>query len=120
MPARSTERGPWIITCRVGFGFYWLELFNASLGVWLVQKSDWENFPSNPPPAQEVDLLKRFGLELDDMALVLLIWLCTLPLISTLIVLFFGWQAGLTVAVGSFFLAMVICRGICSWKVFRG
>ena len=57
-----------------------------------VQKSDWENFPSNQPPAQEVDLLKKFGLELDDMALALLIWLCTLPLISTLIVPFFGWQ----------------------------
>ena len=63
--------------------------------------------------AKEVDMLRKFGLELDDMAVAILIWLCTLPLIGILIVPFFGWQAGLVAAAVLFILAMIVCWGIC-------
>jgi hypothetical protein len=64
-------------------------------------------------------MLKRYGLELDDMIVALLIWLCTLPLIGILIVPFLGWQVGLAAAVLLFILAMIVCWGICNWKIFR-
>lgn len=64
-------------------------------------------------------MLKRLGLEMNDMAVALLIWLCTLPLIGILIVPFFGWQAGLAAAAALFILAMVLCWGICSWNFLR-
>ena len=64
-------------------------------------------------------MLKRFGIELDDMAVALLIWLCTLPLIGILIIPFFGWQAGLAAAAVLFILAMAVCWGICSWNILR-
>jgi len=68
---------------------------------------------------KEFDMLKRFGLELDDMAVAILIWLCTLPLIGILIVPFFGWQAGLAAAAVLFILAMFVCWGICGWKFIK-
>jgi hypothetical protein len=64
-------------------------------------------------------MLKRYGLELDDMIVALLIWLCILPLIRILIVPFLGWQVGLAAAILLFILAMIVCWGICSWKIFR-
>lgn len=64
-------------------------------------------------------MLKRLGLELDDMTIALLIWLCMLPLIGILIIPFFGWQGGLMAATVLFILAMVICWGLCSWKLSK-
>ena len=56
---------------------------------------------------------------LDDMALAIVIWLCTLPLVGLLVIPFFGLKVGLIVAVALFIAAMVICWGICSWKIFK-
>lgn len=67
----------------------------------------------------EVNMLKRYGLELDDMAVALLIWLCTLPLIGIFIVPFLGWQAGLVAALLMLILSMIVCWGICGWKIFH-
>ncbi len=53
------------------------------------------------------------------MALAITIWLCTLPLVGLLVVPIFGLKAGLIVAVVLFIVAMVICWGICSWKLFK-
>ena len=70
-------------------------------------------------PVTEVVMLKIFGLGMDDMALAIIIWLCTLPLVGLLVVPFFGLKVGLFVAVGLFITAIVVCWGICSWKIFK-
>lgn len=67
----------------------------------------------------EADMLEKFRLGLDDMALTIVIWLCTLPLVGLLVVPFFGLKIGLVVAVALFIGAMIICWGICGWKLFR-
>ena len=67
----------------------------------------------------EVGMLGKFRSGLDDMALAIVIWLCTLPLVGLLVIPFFGLKIGLLVAVALFIVAMIICWGICSWKLFR-
>ena len=67
----------------------------------------------------EADMLEKLKLGMDDMALTIVIWLCTLPLVGLLVVPFFGLKVGLIAAVALFILAMVICWGICSWKIFK-
>ena len=64
-------------------------------------------------------MLRRFASHFDDMALAITIWMCTLPLVGLLVVPFFGLKVGLIVAAALFIAAMVICWGICGWKVFR-
>jgi len=64
-------------------------------------------------------MLKRFTSHFDDMTLAVVIWLCTLPLVGLLVVPFFGLKVGLVVAVALFIAAMVVCWGICSWKIFK-
>ena len=64
-------------------------------------------------------MLRRFASHLDDMALAITIWMCTLPLVGLLVVPFFGLKAGLVAAAALFIAAMIICWGICGWKVFR-
>ena len=67
----------------------------------------------------EADMLEKIKMGMDDMALAIVIWLCTLPLVGLLVIPFFGLKVGLIVAVALFIAAMVICWGICSWKLFR-
>ena len=64
-------------------------------------------------------MLEKFKLGLDDMALVIVIWLWSLPLVGLLVIPFFGLNVGLIVAVALFIAAMLVCWGICSWKLFR-
>ena len=64
-------------------------------------------------------MLRRFASYFDDMALAVTIWMCTLPLVGLLVVPFFGLKAGLVAAAALFIAAMIICWGICGWKVFR-
>lgn len=64
-------------------------------------------------------MLRRFASHFDDMALAIIIWLCTLPLVGLLVLPFFGLKVGLVVAAALFIAAMVICWGICGWKLFR-
>jgi hypothetical protein len=64
-------------------------------------------------------MLEKFRLGMDDMALAITIWLCSLPLVGLLVIPFFGVQVGLIVAVALFIAAMVICWGICSWKLYK-
>ena len=64
-------------------------------------------------------MLRRFAGHFDDMALAITIWMCTLPLVGLLVVPFFGLMVGLVAAAALFIAAMVICWGICGWKVFR-
>jgi hypothetical protein len=64
-------------------------------------------------------MLRRFASHFDDMGLAITIWMCTLPLVGLLVVPFFGLKAGLVAAAALFIAAMIICWGICGWKVFR-
>lgn len=64
-------------------------------------------------------MLEKFKLGMDDMALAIVIWLCTLPLVGLLVVPFFGLKVGLIAAVVLFIVSMVICWGVCSWKIFK-
>ena len=64
-------------------------------------------------------MFRKFPLHSEDMALALVLWLCTLPLVGLLIVPFFGLKVGAMVAVALFIAAMAICWGICGWKVFK-
>jgi hypothetical protein len=64
-------------------------------------------------------VLRRFAGHFDDMALAITIWMCTLPLVGLLVIPFFGLKVGLVAAAALFIAAMVICWGICGWKVFR-
>lgn len=64
-------------------------------------------------------MLRRFANNFDNMALAIIIWMCTLPLVGLLVVPFFGLKIGLIVAASLFVAAMIICWGVCGWKLFR-
>lgn len=66
-------------------------------------------------------MFKRFASHFDDMALAILIWMCTLPLVGLLIFPLFGLKISLLVAAGLLIGILVICWGMCGWarSVFR-
>ncbi len=64
-------------------------------------------------------MFKRFASHFDEMALVIVIWMCTLPLVGLLVLPLFGWKVSLLTAEGLLIGILVICWGICSWKIFR-
>ena len=65
-------------------------------------------------------MLKRLGFHFDDMALALVVWLCSLPLVALVVIPLFGLKVAGIVALALFFVAMALCWGICGWKVFNG
>jgi hypothetical protein len=67
----------------------------------------------------EANVFRKFSIHSDDMALALALWLCTLPLVGLFIMPFFGLRIAAIVAVALFLVAMAICWGICSWKLFH-
>lgn len=70
-------------------------------------------------PRKPTDMLGKFSINLDEMALAVVLWLCTLPLVALFIVPFFGLKAGVIAAIMLFFVAMAVCWGICGWKLFH-
>lgn len=64
-------------------------------------------------------MLRKFSVDSGDMALALVLWLCSLPLVGLLVVPFFGLKVGAIIAVALFFVAMAICWGVCGWKVYQ-
>lgn len=64
-------------------------------------------------------MLRRLSIDSGDMALALVLWLCSLPLVALIVVPFFGLRVGAIVAVVLFFAAMAICWGVCGWKVYQ-
>ena len=65
-------------------------------------------------------MLKRLGFHFDEMALALVVWLCSLPLVALVVIPLFGLKVAGIVALALFFFAMALCWGICGWKVFKG
>ncbi len=62
---------------------------------------------------------RQFASHFDDMALALTIWISTLPLVGLVVVPFFGLKVGLLAAAALFIAVMIICWGICSWKILK-
>jgi len=56
----------------------------------------------------------------EDMALTLILWLCSLPLVALFVIPFFGLKVATVVAFILFLVMMAICWAICGWKVFTG
>lgn len=56
----------------------------------------------------------------EDMALTLMLWLCSLPLVALFVIPFFGLKMAAVVALILFLVMMAICWSICGWKVFTG
>ena len=65
-------------------------------------------------------MFKRLDAHLDRMALTLLVWLCSLPLVAFLVVPLFGLTVASVVALVLFFITLVVCWSICSWTVSKG
>ena len=53
----------------------------------------------------------------DTLALTIVLWLCSLPLVALFAIPFFGLKVAAVVAVALFFVAMAICWGICGWRL---
>ena len=64
-------------------------------------------------------MFEKFKTGLDNMALTIVIWLCTLPLVGLLVIPFFGPYVGFAAAIALFSIAVGMCWGICGWKIFR-
>lgn len=62
-------------------------------------------------------MFRKLSFDIGDMALALVLWLCSLPLVAIFVVPFFGLKVGAIAAVALFLVAMAICWGICGWKV---
>lgn len=62
--------------------------------------------------------LKMFHSE--DMAVALTLWLCSLPLVGLIVMPFFGWEVTVAVVLTLLLVALVICWGICGWKISTG
>ncbi len=64
-------------------------------------------------------MFKRLGHHSEEMALALILWLCSLPLVAFIVLPLFGRAAALTVAVVLLLVALAICWGFCTWKVLE-
>ncbi len=64
-------------------------------------------------------MFKRLGSHSDSMILALVVWLCSLPLVLLIVAPLLGLTAAGIVALALLFVAMVLCWGVCSWKVFQ-
>lgn len=62
---------------------------------------------------------RQFASHFDDMVLAIIIWMCTLPLVGLLVYPFFGLRISLLSLAGLLIAILLICRGICSWKIFH-
>lgn len=64
-------------------------------------------------------MLKRFNHHFEDMVLAIVVWICTLPLVGLFVLPFWGLKISLLIAVGFLIALLIICWGICGWKIFK-
>jgi hypothetical protein len=55
----------------------------------------------------------------DTMLMTVAVWMCTVPLVSFILLTGFGIKIASLVALMLSLLIFGICWGICGWKVFR-
>jgi len=63
---------------------------------------------------------KRLGLHSDEMALALVLWLCSLPLIALIVIPHLGLNAAGLVALALLVVVMALCWGACGGKMLKG
>ncbi len=63
--------------------------------------------------------LDRFHLGSETMLTTIVIWLCTLPLVGLFVLPFFGTKGALLAAGMLFMIALLLCWGICSWRIYK-
>ncbi len=56
----------------------------------------------------------------EDMALILVIWVCTLPLVTIIVAPLFGSRVALISDLLLLVLMMGVCWSICGWKLVKG
>jgi len=66
--------------------------------------------------AKLTEALTRLGSQSDTLALAVVMWLCSLPLVAILVIPLFGLKVAAGVAVGLLVLALMVCWGICWWS----
>jgi hypothetical protein len=64
-------------------------------------------------------MLHRIFCDFDDMALAIALWMCSLPLMGLFLLPFVGWKISLFAAAALLLGDLIICWGVCSWKIFR-
>jgi len=65
-------------------------------------------------------MFKWLDTHFDQMALTIVLWLCSLPLIVLTVLPLFGLEAAAISALVLFFIVLAVCWSICSWKIFKG
>ena len=65
-------------------------------------------------------MLRWLDTHFDQMALTIIVWLCSLPLIVLIVLPLFGLEAAAVAALALLIIALVMCWSICAWKVFKG
>ncbi|HSG42075.1 MAG TPA: hypothetical protein VLA72_02865 [Anaerolineales bacterium] len=63
-------------------------------------------------------VLNRLNRHFDDMVLAIVVLMCALPL---LVCSFFvlGMEIGLLIVIGLLIALLIVCWGICDWKIFK-
>lgn len=64
-------------------------------------------------------MFRRLGIHSDEMAVALVVWLCTLPLLGLLIVPRFGLPAAGFAALVVLIALMIVCWGMCGRELAR-
>jgi hypothetical protein len=55
----------------------------------------------------------------ENMLLAFALWLCVSPVAFIAIAWFFGWEAGVLAVGVLFFIALILCWGICLWPAIH-
>jgi len=63
-------------------------------------------------------MFKWLDTHFDQMALTIVLWLCSLPLIVLIVLPLLGLQVAVVAALALFFVMLAVCWGICGWKAF--
>jgi len=69
--------------------------------------------------SQEHSMFRKLAHHIDDIALAVVVWMCTLPLVAVFVLPFFGLRVGLLVSAGLLIIILAICWRICSWKHYN-
>jgi hypothetical protein len=67
----------------------------------------------------EVTMSEKLKLNGETMALIIVLWLCSLPLIGLVVLPLFGRTVAATTAVGLLVIMLFVCWGICGWRVAK-
>jgi len=65
-------------------------------------------------------MFRRLGFHSDEMALALVLWLCSLPLVALIVIPFFGLKTAGVMALALLVLFTILCWGVCTWKIGAG